>query len=105
MLFLSSCRIKLWRIFFFNLGHLAKIFDDLYFLYEYHLDDYKYFLKITDRTSVQLPCLLDMLSNYKSPFKPWLSGHPDLDFGTNKNFCWKSLGNTTVKQKWQWWQW
>ncbi|CAH1755910.1 13085_t:CDS:2 [Entrophospora sp. SA101] len=80
----------------YELNEMQKEFKNLtkalHFLYEYHLDHYDYFLKISDKTFVQLPRLLNLLSNYKPPFKPRLIGHPDVDFDTNKKFCWKGPG-------------
>ncbi|CAG8787586.1 23584_t:CDS:2, partial [Dentiscutata erythropus] len=62
----------------------------LHFLYAYHLDHYNYFLKITDKTFVRLPRLLELLS--KTTRKPRLIGRPDNDYETNVKFCWGGSG-------------
>ncbi|CAG8531763.1 16282_t:CDS:2 [Racocetra fulgida] len=62
----------------------------LHFLYEYHLDHYNFFLKITDKTFVHLPRLLELLS--KTTRKPRLIGRPDIDDETNVKFCWNGPG-------------
>ncbi|CAG8716832.1 22486_t:CDS:2, partial [Racocetra persica] len=62
----------------------------LHFLYAYHLDHYNFVLKITDKTFVHLPRLLDLLS--KTTRKPRLIGRPDIDYETNVKFCWNGPG-------------
>ncbi|RIB10455.1 hypothetical protein C2G38_2106085 [Gigaspora rosea] len=62
----------------------------LHFLYAYHLDHYNYFLKITDKTFVRLPRLLELLSKTKR--KPQLIGRPDIDYSTKVKFCWRGPG-------------
>ncbi|CAG8571154.1 3180_t:CDS:2, partial [Paraglomus brasilianum] len=59
----------------------------LHFLYSYHLDHYNYFLKVTDRTFVRLPRLLDHLNSLKSPTHPRLIGNPQLDPLSDIKFC------------------
>ncbi|GBB99362.1 hypothetical protein RclHR1_00350018 [Rhizophagus clarus] len=72
-----------------------KLTKALHYLYENHLDHYNYILKITDKTFVRLPKLLELLSilNYtENNFLPKLIGRPNLDHETTKNFCSKGSG-------------
>ncbi|RIA83987.1 hypothetical protein C1645_785136 [Glomus cerebriforme] len=73
-----------------------KLTKALHYLYENHLDHYNYILKITDKTFVRLPKLLELLSILKSTennnFLPKLIGRPNLDHETKKTFCFKGSG-------------
>ncbi|CAG8444665.1 11256_t:CDS:2 [Cetraspora pellucida] len=73
-----------------NQKSFKTIAKALHFLYAYHLDHYNYVLKITDKTFVRLPYLLELLSKTKR--KPRLIGRPDIDYENNVKFCWDGPG-------------
>ncbi|CAG8542383.1 2160_t:CDS:2, partial [Paraglomus occultum] len=64
-----------------------RVTKALHFLYSYHLHHYNYFLKVTDRTFVRLPRLLDHLNSLKSPTHPRLIGNPQPDSLSDIKFC------------------
>ncbi|CAI2173932.1 5191_t:CDS:2 [Funneliformis geosporum] len=71
----------------------------LHYLYENHLDHYNYVLKITDKSFVRLPKLLEFLSilNHTENIfpiikQPKLIGRPNLNNETTKTFCSKGSG-------------
>src|SRR5262249_51195022 len=48
-------------------------------------------MKISDRTFLRLPRLLKQLQS-TSFQRPYFIGRPDIDYKTNKNFCWAGPG-------------
>ncbi|CAG8443252.1 6205_t:CDS:2 [Funneliformis caledonium] len=76
-----------------------KLTKALHYLYENHLDHYNYVLKITDKSFVRLPKLLESLSTlnhteniFSTMKQPKLIGRPILNHENTKTFCSKGSG-------------